>query len=62
MGAKKKEIRSLSATELGKEETLQKVNNVFVPQTNKQTEIIKGDIDQIVSRIIEILRTDIKVI
>ncbi|MBI89470.1 MAG: electron transfer flavoprotein subunit beta [Candidatus Marinimicrobia bacterium] len=62
MGAKKKEIHSLSATELSKEETLQKVNNVFVPQTNKQTEIIKGDIDQIVSRIIEILRTDIKVI
>jgi hypothetical protein len=37
------------------------MDRIFVPTTSKKTEVIEGDADQVVERIVEILRSDIKV-
>lgn len=62
MGAKKKEIKSVNAEEVFGGTTHQSIDKVFVPKTTKQTEIIEGDADSIVSRIIDILKSDVKVL
>jgi len=62
MGAKKKEIKSISASEHQTGMSLQTITKVFVPQTTKRTEMIEGDPDSAVARIIEILKSDIKVL
>ena len=59
MGAKKKEIKSV-LQELNTDQS-QNIENIFVPQTSKQTEIIETDADAAVDRIIEILKSEIKV-
>ena len=59
MGAKKKEIKSV-LQELNTDQS-QNIDNIFVPQTSKQTEIIDTDADAAVDRIIEILKSEIKV-
>ena len=60
MGAKKKEIKTVNIDESAVNSTCQKIEKIFVPQTSKQTEVIEGDVDISVSKIIEILKTDIK--
>ena len=62
MGAKKKEIKTVSSTELDNTSHSQSVDKVFFPQTSKQSEVIDGEVDTAVERIIEILRSEIKVI
>jgi|TARA_B100000315_G_scaffold110593_1_gene101477 electron transfer flavoprotein beta subunit len=62
MGAKKKEIKSISASEHQTGMSLQTITKVFVPQTTKRTEMIEGDPDSAVARIVEILKSDIKVL
>ena len=62
MGAKKKEIRTISSSSLLAGDKTQSVDRVFVPTTSKQTEIIDGEVDQVVERIVEILKSEIKVI
>ena len=62
MGAKKKEIRTISSSSLLAGDKTQSVDRVFVPTTSKQTEIIDGEVDQVVERIAEILKSEIKVI
>ena len=62
MGAKKKEIKTVSANEYSVSGTHQNIEKIFMPQTSKHTEIIEGDVKTTVSRIIEILKTDIKAI
>jgi len=62
MGAKKKEVKTLNINEYVLDESYQKIEKIFVPQTAKQTENIEGDVDTAVSRIIEILKSDIKVL
>ena len=62
MGAKKKEIKSISASEYQTGMSLQTITKVFVPQTTKRTEMIEGDPDSAVARIVEILKSDIKVL
>jgi hypothetical protein len=42
--------------------SLQTITKVFVPQTTKRTEMIEGDPDSAVARIVEILKSDIKVL
>ena len=58
MSAKKKEIKVVSAPLI---ETKQNVSEVFVPKKSKETEFIEADIDSTVERIIEILKTEVKV-
>ena len=62
MGAKKKEVRVISDSVHQDAEKSQTINKVFIPQTSKQTEVIDGDVDAVVSRIVQILKSDIKVL
>ena len=62
MGAKKKEIKAIHASELYNGTKSQSMNSIFLPTTSKKTEVIEGEADQAVERIIEILRSEIKVI
>ena len=59
MGAKKKEIKSIPIeSESNQAQTIEKV---FLPQTSKQTEVIEEETDVAVNRIVEILKSEIKV-
>ena len=59
MGAKKKEIKSiLIESESNQAQTIEKV---FIPQASKQTEVIEEETDVAVNRIVEILKSEIKV-
>ena len=58
MGAKKKEIKVIESLSLDRK---QSVDKVFVPQTSKETEIIDTDLNLTVDRIVEILKTEVKV-
>ena len=59
MGAKKKEINLLSP-EVG--QSKQSMKKVYIPQSDKQTVMIDGSADQIVEKLVETFRNDIKVI
>ena len=58
MGAKKKEIKVIPAPHVEKR---QSISEIFVPKKSKETEFIETDIDSTVERIIEILKTEVKV-
>ena len=58
MGAKKKEIKVVQSQNAEKKQSMDKV---FVPQTSKQTEIIDTDLNSTVDRIVEILKSEVKV-
>ena len=62
MGAKKKEIKAIHASELYNGTKSQSMNSIFLPTTSKKTEVIEGEVDQVVEKIVEILRSEIKVI
>jgi electron transfer flavoprotein beta subunit len=62
MGAKKKEIKIISSDEHQSESQSQSIDKIFIPETSKKTEIIEGDIDHSVGRIVEILKSEIKVL
>ena len=62
MGAKKKEIRVIPASEHQTAEKTQTIKKVFVPQTTKKTEVIEGNADTVAARIVEILKYDVKVL
>jgi len=59
MGAKKKEINVLTPEV---HEPKQSMEKVYVPQSDKQTVMIDGSVDQIVDKLVETFRNDIKVI
>ena len=58
MGAKKKEIKVTPAPHIEKK---QSISEIFVPKKSKETEFIETDIDSAVERIIEVLKTEVKV-
>ena len=62
MGAKKKEVKVVSSGEHQTASKSQSIDKVFVPQTTKQTEVIEGDTDAAVTRIVEILKSEIKIL
>jgi len=62
MGAKKKEIKVIPPTDHQTDAISQSIDKVFVSQTSKQTEMIEGDADSTVARIIEILKSELKVL
>jgi electron transfer flavoprotein beta subunit len=59
MGAKKKEINIVTP---GGHDVKQSAKKVYVPQSDKQTVMIEGSVDQIVDKLIEAFRNEIKVI
>ena len=62
MGAKKKEIKVVSPSDHQTDAISQSIDKVFVSQTSKQTEMIEGNADSAVTRIIEILKSELKVL
>ena len=58
MGAKKKEIKVVQSLSM---DNKQSIDKVFVPQVSKETEVIDTDINLAVDRIVEILKTEVKV-
>ena len=62
MGAKRKEIKVILENEDNNRRQFQEIDKIFVPKTDKKTEFINGDTDKSVTRIIEILKSEIKVI
>ena len=63
MGAKKKEIRSVTREEVtGGVEILQTLEKIYVPQKVKRTEMIEGETDQVVAKLIDVFKRDIKVL
>ena len=62
MGAKKTEVKVISSSEHQTASKSQSIDKVFVPQTTKQTEVIEGDADAAVTRIVEILKSEIKIL
>ena len=58
MGAKKKEIKVIPAPQVEKK---QSISEIFVPKKSKKTEFIETDIDSTVERIVDILKTEVKV-
>ena len=58
MGAKKKEIKVIPSQISDKK---QSIDRIFVPQTSKETEVIDTDLDTTVERIVEILKSEVKV-
>ena len=62
MGAKKKETKTFNSSQLSGGTKNQDIEKIFAPQTSKQTEVIEGDVDQVVNRIVDVLKSDIKVL
>jgi len=63
MGAKKKEIKTIQKSDLGVSgEALQSVRTLFTPQKDKQTIMIDGDVGQIVDKLVDVLKTEIKIL
>ena len=62
MGAKRKEIKIIPHSDQLLIQNVQSVNELSIPKTSKQTEVIEGDVDAIVSRLVDVLKKEIKVI
>jgi electron transfer flavoprotein beta subunit len=62
MGAKKKEIKVVDQSTIAAPEKQQSFANIYLPTADKKTEMIEGNIDQIVSRLVDVLKTEIKVL
>ena len=62
MGAKKKEIKVVGQIANTAKEKQQYFSNIYLPTADKKTEIIEGNIDQVVSRLTDVLKTEIKVL
>ena len=62
MGAKKKDIKVVSGSDHRTETKRQSLDRLFIPKADKQTEMIEGDADTVVARLVEILRSDLRVI
>lgn len=62
MGAKKKEIKIILLEDHQPKSQSQSIDKIFVPEALKQTEVIEGDVDHSVARIVEILKSEIKVL
>jgi electron transfer flavoprotein beta subunit len=59
MGAKKKEIKVLKPSFSEPKQSLEKL---YVPQSDKKTVMIEGTVDQMVEKLIDTFRNDIKVL
>ena len=62
MGAKKKEIKVVDQATITALEKQQSFANIYLPTAEKKTEMIEGNLDQMVSRLVEVLKTEIKVL
>ena len=59
MGAKRKEIKVI---EPSGNDSMQSLEKIYVPQSDKKTVMIEGSVDQMVEKLIDAFRNDIKVL
>lgn len=62
MGARKKELRVISKADLSPGPAGQSLSRLFVPRKTKRTEMITGETDKVVARLVEIMQREVKVI
>ena len=62
MSAKRKEIRKISENEHSDSSKQQYIEKISLPTANKKTEIIEGDSEEAIDRIVKILKSEIKVL
>ena len=62
MGAKKKELKVVDQSTIAAPEKEQYFTNIYLPTADKKTEMIEGNIDQMVARLVDVLKTEIKVL
>ena len=62
MGAKKKEIKVVQKSELTGSDSKQSLTNLHIPKAEKRTEMISGEADQAVERLVEVLKSDLRVL
>jgi len=63
MGAKKKEIKAISKSELNVSATpLQEFSSLYLLKAEKRTEVIEGSPDQIVEKLVDVFKNNIKAI
>jgi electron transfer flavoprotein alpha/beta subunit len=62
MGAKKKEMKVVDPSTAVTPEKQQSFANIYLPTADKKTEMIEGNVDQMVSRLVDVLKTEIKVL
>ena len=60
MGAKKKEIKVVDQSTVATVEKQHSFANIYLPTADKKTEMIEGNMDQMVSRLVDVLKTEIK--
>jgi electron transfer flavoprotein beta subunit len=62
MAAKRKPIKSVGLAELDLGDRLQSFSKVFTPSTSKQTEWIAGATHEVVGRLVDVFKNDLKVL
>ena len=62
MGAKKKDVKIVTGSDHRTDTKWQSLDRLFIPMADKQTEMIEGDADTVVARLVEILRSDLRII
>ena len=62
MGAKKKEIKVFSYSDIQSGSKSQNIEKISLPETTKKTEFIEGDAGEVVTRLVTILKNEIKVV
>lgn len=61
MTAKKKEIKAISFADVCAMDGLQGFNGLSVQHVEKQTEMIAGTVDQVVSRLVDVFKNEIRI-
>ncbi|MBT5781766.1 MAG: electron transfer flavoprotein subunit beta, partial [Candidatus Marinimicrobia bacterium] len=62
MGAKKKEIKVFLNSDINSGSKSQIIEKISLPETTKKTEFIEGDSGEVVKRLVNILKNEIKVV
>ena len=58
MGAKKKEIKAYQVSSFGQQQSIQKI---YTPKSSKETVMIEGSSDEIVAKLVDIFKNEIKI-
>lgn len=61
MTAKKKEIKEIALSDVLSMEQLQSFNGLSIQKAEKQTEMIEGSVDQVVSRLVDVFKNEIRI-
>ena len=61
MGAKKKEIKESLFVDMCDIDGLQSFNGLSVQRAEKQTEMIEGTVDQVVSKLVDVFKNEIRI-